>query len=73
MLWNWTGGYWVVLDSRAVGTTAATITASPGGTLADYVGNSSGNGDVAVQIRCSRYDYVGFFASGDLLRIAYAA
>jgi hypothetical protein len=71
MLWNWTYGYWSVLDSRYVGPTTATITATAGGTFADYVSNSTGNGDVAVQIRCSRGDYAGFLASGDLLRIAY--
>jgi hypothetical protein len=69
-IWNWSTGLWVGLDSRSVGTTAITITAAPGGTLADYVSNSTGNGDVAVRIRCSQ-SYASFYASGDLLKIVY--
>ena len=70
-IWNWTYGYWVALDSRTVGA-ATTVSASVGGTLADYVSYSYGNGDVAVQVRCLGGDYYSpFYASGDLLRISY--
>jgi len=70
-IWNWTSGAWLALDSRSVGTTAATITAPVGGTLANYVSNSAGNGSVAVLVQCTRSDVTPFFASGDLLKIVY--
>lgn len=70
-IWNWSSGAWVWLDSRSVGTTEAGITVSPGGTLAGYVSGSSGNGDVAVIVRCSAG--VNFSASADLLQIKFSA
>jgi uncharacterized protein YkwD len=70
-IWNWTAGAWRVLDSRSVGSAAATITAPVSGTLADYVSNSTGNGNVAVLVQCTRPDVTPFFASGDLLKIVY--
>ena len=68
-IYNWTAGVWTQLDSRSVGTTESQVDRSPTGTLADYVSGTSGDGDVAVRIRCSRAG--SFFASGDLLRITY--
>ena len=70
-IYNWTTGYWIQLDKRSVGTTEVEIAAAPGGTLADYVSGSSGDGDVAVRVRCTRGASVNFYASGDLMRIAY--
>lgn len=68
-IWNWNSGAWVWLDSRSVGSTETEIAVSPGGTLANYVSGSSGNGDVAVMVRCS--GTASFFASGDLMKITY--
>jgi serine protease AprX len=69
-VYNWTTGGWVQLDSRSVSTSEIEVNASPTGTLADYVSGSSGDGEVAVRIRCSRSDS-SFFTSADLLRITY--
>jgi hypothetical protein len=46
------------------------VNASPTGTPADYVSGSTGDGEVAVRIRCSRSDG-SFYTSADLLRITY--
>ena len=70
-VYNWTSGYWVQLDARTVGTSEVGLTLSPGGTLADYVSGSSGDGDVAVRVRCTRGDSVNFYASADLLRTVF--
>jgi hypothetical protein len=72
-VWNWTSGYWQVLDSRSVGSTAVTITAPLSGTLANDVSNTTGNGDVAVRVQCTRMDWAQFFSSGDLLKIVYGS
>jgi hypothetical protein len=70
-VYNWTSGYWVGLDTRTVGTSEVSVTATPTGTLADYVSGTSGDGDVAVRIRCARSDSVNFYASGDLMKVVY--
>jgi uncharacterized protein YkwD len=70
-IWKWTTSSWVVLDSRSVSTTEVEINVTPSGTLADYVSGSSGDGDVAIQVRCSRSDYTSFYSSGDLMKIVY--
>jgi uncharacterized protein YkwD len=70
-VWNWTFGTWSSLGSKAVGTTEIETTAPVGGTLADYVSGSTGNGDVAVRMGCSAGSLGSFTSSGELLRIAY--
>jgi subtilisin len=70
-IYSWTKGQWERIDARKVGTTEAEVTVAPSGTLADYVSGSSGDGDVAVRIRCSRGDSVNFYTSADLLKITY--
>jgi subtilisin len=70
-IYNWTAGRWAQLGARKVGTTEVEVTVAPSGTLADYVSGTSGDGDVAVRIRCSRGDSVSFYTSADLLRITY--
>jgi serine protease AprX len=67
--YNWATGVWTRLNSRSVGTTESQVDATVPGTLADYVSGSSGDGDVAVRIRCSRSG--SFYTSADLLRITY--
>ncbi len=47
------------------------MTVGPSGTLADYVSGTSGDGDVAVRIRCARSDATSFYASGDLMKVVY--
>ena len=71
-VYNWTNGHWVKLDSRTVGTSESGFTVAPGGTLANYVSGTSGDGDVAIRVRCVRGDSLNFFVSGDLMKIAYA-
>ena len=70
-LYDWTNAFWVKLDSRTAGTSESGFTISPGGTLANYVSGDSGDGEVALRVRCARGDSVNFFTSGDLMRIAY--
>ena len=70
-LYNWTTGVWVRLDARSAGTSEAAVTVAVTGSLADHVSGTSGDGDVAVRVRCTRGDYVNFFTSGDLLQITY--
>jgi hypothetical protein len=70
-VYSWTTGTWVALDSRQVGMSLATITATPSGALANYVSNTTGSGDVAVRVACSRSDLAGYYTNADLLRIQY--
>ena len=71
-IWKWTGtgGSWVKLDSRSVGTSEVEITAVPGGTLADYVSGDTGDGEVRVQVRWTNGSN-SFTYSGELLRLTY--
>jgi serine protease AprX len=69
-VYNWTTGAWIRLNSQSVSTSEIDVNVSPAGTLADYVSGSSGDGEVAVRIRCSRSDG-SFYTSADLLRITY--
>jgi hypothetical protein len=70
-VYNWTTGVWAWLDARPVGSTAVEVTVSPTGTIADYVSNASGDGDVAVRVRCTRTDGVAFYSSGDLMKAVF--
>jgi len=65
--YNWTAAAWTVIDSRSVGSTAATITASLSGTLLNYV---NGSGSVAVAVVCSGAA-TAFTARADLLQASY--
>ncbi len=71
-LYNWTIGAWIRIDARTASTDEAPATASPSGTLADFVSGESGDGDVAVRVRCTRDDEASFSTSGDLMRVAFA-
>ena len=72
-LWRWSTSSWVTLDTRTVGTTDVVISnLAPGGTLANYVSGTSGDGEVRVRVRCRTSSGPGsFFSSGDLLGISY--
>ncbi|HEX2221088.1 MAG TPA: S8 family serine peptidase, partial [Candidatus Limnocylindria bacterium] len=52
-LYRWSTASWVQLDARSVGTTEILVDKAAGGTLADYVSGSSGDGEVRVRIRCT--------------------
>jgi hypothetical protein len=70
-IWRWTTNAWVQLHSQSVGATEAAIASlAPTGAPADYVGGTTGDGDVRVRIRCSTTTG-NFYSSGDLLRITY--
>ncbi len=69
-LWRGTTNSWVALDSRSVGTTEVQVDRVPGGTLADYVSGTTGDGTLYVRVRCT--SSVGrFTTNGDLMRIVY--
>ena len=67
-IYNWSAGVWTSLGSRTLGTVESETAATAGGTLADFVSGTTGNGDVAVRFACSG---AAFTTSSDLLRIAY--
>ena len=70
--YNWTTSTWVQIDGpRTIGTTEIEVNVSLGGTLADFVSNASGTGDVAIRVRCTRDS--GFYTRGDLLRVTYTS
>jgi len=68
-VYNWTNGSWVKVDGRSVSTTEVRIAVQLSGTLANYVSGSSGDGDVAVRVRCTRSD--NFYAGADLLKVDF--
>jgi hypothetical protein len=71
-LWNWSSGYWVRYSSTTAGgptETEASFTVT--GALASHVSGSTGDGDVAVRVHCTRTDSVGFTTSGDLMRVTF--
>ena len=69
-IWRWTTNSWVGLDSRSVGTTEVRLEKAAGGTLADYVSGTSGDGEVRVRVRNSLSSY-SFYTSADQLRITF--
>jgi N-acetylglucosamine-6-sulfatase len=74
-IWRWTDSRWVHIDppsgTRWAGTTELTISNVPvGGTLADYVSGTSGDGEVRVRVMCTR-STDSFVASADFLQIEY--
>jgi hypothetical protein len=69
-VWNWATGAWVQLDARSVGSTEALVDRTVGGTLADYVSGTSGDGEVRVRVRCT-HGSSSFYARADLLRLTY--
>jgi serine protease AprX len=70
-IYNWTKARWDNLDARKSGTAEAAVTVAVGGTRADYVSGATGDGDVAVRVRCARGDSLNFYTSADLLAVAY--
>ena len=68
-IWSYATGSWTQLDSRSVVTSEITIERTPSGALGSYVSGSSGDGVLQVRVRCTRS--TSFYASGELLKIAY--
>jgi hypothetical protein len=68
-IFRWTDATWVQLDSRSIGTTEVLISGlSPSGTLADFVSNASGTGDVRIRVSCTAGSG-SFNLSGDLMKL----
>jgi hypothetical protein len=70
-LWNYRTGKWNTVDTRSVGPSEVSLTALPGGTLADYVSGSRGDGDLRVGVRTRRSDSTRYFSSADALSVVY--
>lgn len=70
-LWNWSNGYWVRYSSTAGGPSETEASFTLTGALGSYVSGTTGNGDVAVRVHCTRSDTVGFTTSGDLMRVTF--
>ena len=70
-IYNWTSASWTKIDERTVGTSEVGVALNVGGTLANYVSGTSGDGDVRIRVRCARGDSVNFYTSGDLMRVTY--
>jgi hypothetical protein len=60
----------VEIDARSVGTTEALVDRTLGGTLADYVSGTSGDGEVRVRVRCT-HGSSSFYSRADVLRVIY--
>ena len=71
-LFNWTTNAWTQIDSRSVGTTEVSIAPATPGAARDYVSGTSGNGELRFRVAC-QVASPSFFASGDLMKITYAA
>jgi hypothetical protein len=66
--WRWSDSTWQQFSSRAVGTTEVSLAdLAPPGASSDYIGPG---GELRVRVRCTTN--ANFFASGDLLKIAYS-
>ena len=69
-VWNWATGAWVEIDARSVGTGEVLVDRTVGGTLADYVSGTSGDGEVRVRVR-STHGSSSFYSRADVLRVIY--
>ena len=70
-VWNWAYGYWVRFSSTTGGLSESEITFSPTSSLTSHVSGTSGDGEVAVRVHCTRSDSTGFVTSGDLMRVTF--
>lgn len=70
-LWNWANGYWVRFSSASGGPTETEASFTVTGAVSTYVSGTSGNGEVAVRVHCTRSDTVGFTTGGDLMRVTF--
>ncbi len=70
-IWNYRTGKWNTVDTRSVGPSELSLTALPGGTLADYVSGSRGDGDLRVGVRTRQSDSTRYFSSADALSVVY--
>lgn len=72
-VYNASYGTWSSLGTRTVGPTPATIAVTLGGTLANYVSGTTGNGDVLVRVQCMSLSAAAYYTSGDLLKVTYGS
>jgi subtilisin len=70
-IWKWTTSSWVSLDTRSLGTTETAIERGPAATLADYVSNTVGPGQIQVRARCTAAR--PFVTRTDQLGVTYVA
>jgi uncharacterized protein YkwD len=70
-LWSWSSGYWVRFSSTSGSTSETEASFTLTGSLAGYVSGTTGNGDVAVRVHCTRSDTVAFTTGGDLMRVTF--
>jgi hypothetical protein len=70
-LWHWANGYWVRFASATGGPFESEVTFSLPSSLPTYVSGTTGDGDVAVRVHCTRADSVAFTTSGDLMRVSF--
>jgi uncharacterized protein YkwD len=68
-LWHWANGYWVRFASSNGGPAETQTTFTVTASVASYVSNVSGNGDVAVRVHCTSTGTSSFVTSGDLMRV----
>lgn len=71
-LYNWTSAAWVLFSSTTGGTAESEVTFSPTSSLASYVSGTTGNGDVAVRVHCTRSDTLAFTTNADLMKVTYS-
>jgi hypothetical protein len=70
-IWRWTTSARVRLKSRNVGTTEIAINnLIPPGAAANFVSNTTGNGNARLRVRCQKSG-VNFTTRGDLLKLNY--
>ena len=70
-VYNWTTGYWVRYDARSISLSETEVAFALSGTLAEYVSGSTGDGDVAIRVRCTRGDYLTHFGNADLMKVSF--
>lgn len=68
-VYNWAALGWTTIDMRNVGATEVQAERAVGGTLANYVSGTSGDGEVRVRVRCTA-NYA-FYSGADLLRVSH--
>ena len=66
--WRWSTNSWVTVNSRSLGTSEVSVSATPSGALSSYVSG----GTMRVRIRCSLFQLGSFTNSTDLLRVTYS-
>jgi hypothetical protein len=69
--YNYATGAYATLDTRTLGTSEQTVTASPAGALADYVSGTSGTGTVRLRATCTSAS--SHKHQGDLMSVTWTS